>query len=103
MKRRILVCAFACVADPGSKFLGGGDLMAWNLVKRLNRTYRLWVLTASQNSEAIKAALRQDHLPGVRFVCVHLPGWLQPLLRHQGGVQLYAYLWQWRATRPYQV
>jgi glycosyltransferase involved in cell wall biosynthesis len=71
--------------------------MAWNLVKRLRHAHRLWVLTAAQNREALEAALRQEPLANVEFVYVDLPGWLRPLLRHQGTLQLYAYLWQWRA------
>ena len=71
--------------------------MAWSLVKRLGRVHRLWVLTAAQNCEAIEAALKEKPLPDVQFVYVELPGWLHPLLRHQGGLQLYAYFWQWKA------
>jgi glycosyltransferase involved in cell wall biosynthesis len=71
--------------------------MAWNLVKRLARAHRLWVLTAAQNSQAIEAALEKQPLPDVQFVYVGLPGWLHALTRHQVGIQLYAYLWQWKA------
>jgi glycosyltransferase involved in cell wall biosynthesis len=96
-KLQLLIGAYACAADPSTRFFGGGDLLAWNLVRRLGQTHRLWVLTASQNRQAIEAALKADRLPGVQFVYVDLPGWLHFLLRHQGGIQLYAYLWQWRA------
>lgn len=96
-KLRVLMCAFACAADPSTKFFGGGDLMACNMVKRLGRVHRLWVLTAAQNRKAIEAALKAKPLPDVQFVYVELPGWLHPLLRHQGGIQFYAYLWQWKA------
>jgi glycosyltransferase involved in cell wall biosynthesis len=71
--------------------------MAWNLVKRLGRAHRLWVLTAAQNREAIAAVLEKQPLADVQFVYIDLPGWLHALLRHQAGIQLYAYLWQWRA------
>jgi glycosyltransferase involved in cell wall biosynthesis len=71
--------------------------MGWNLVKRLGRGHRLWVLTAAQNCEAIEAALKKQPLAGVQFVYVGLPGWLHALMRHQVGFQLYAYLWQWKA------
>ena len=97
MGKRILVCAFACAADPGSKFFGGGDLMAWNIVQRLGRPHRLWVLTASQNQRAIEAAVEREAPPQVHFVYLDLPGWVHFLLRYQGGIQFYAYLWQWRA------
>ena len=97
MKPRILVCAYACAADPAAASFGGGDLMAWNLIKRLSQTYRLWVLTDSQNAEAVRAALKRDPLSRAHFVYIRLPGWLDPLLRRQGGIQFYAYLWQWLA------
>ncbi len=97
MKPRILVCAYACAADPAAAFFGGGDLMAWNLIQRLSQTHRLWVLTAAQNEEAVRVALERDPLSRAHFVYIRLPGWLNPLLRHQGGLQFYAYLWQWLA------
>jgi len=96
-KLHVLVSAYACGADPSTKFFGGGDVMAWNLVKRLGREYRLWVLTAAQNRQAIDAALAKESLPSVEFVYVGLPARLQGLLRHQGALQFYAYLWQWKA------
>jgi glycosyltransferase involved in cell wall biosynthesis len=71
--------------------------MAWNLVTRLSRAHRLWVLTAAQNAEAIAAELKKHPLADVQFVYADLPGWLRPLLRGQSGLQLYAYLWQWKA------
>jgi len=91
------MCAYACVVDPASNFPGGGDLMAWNLIKRLGRAHRLWVLTAAENRRALEAALGKEPLPSVEFHYVGLPGWLRPLLRAQVGLQLYAYLWQWKA------
>ncbi len=97
MKPRILVCAYACAADPAAAFFGGGDLMAWNLIQRLSQTHRLWVLTASQNEEAVRAALERDPISRAHFVYIRLPGWLNPLLRRQGGIQFYTYLWQWLA------
>jgi glycosyltransferase involved in cell wall biosynthesis len=97
MPSRVLICAYACVADPASKLPGGGDLMAWNLVKRLGRAHRLWVLTAAENRGALEAAIEKEPLPSVEFHYVGLPGWLRPLLSAQVGLQLYAYLWQWKA------
>jgi len=97
MSSRILICAYACVVDPASKSPGGGDLMAWNLLKRWNRVHQFWVLTAAQNRDAIEATLKKEPLPSVEFHYVDLPGWLHPLLRHRGSLQFYAYLWQWKA------
>ena len=97
MNHRLLIGAYACLVSPEAEVPGGGDLMAWNLVKRLGRAHRLWVLTAAQNREAIEAALKKQPLPDVQFVYVGLPGWLHALIPHQVGIQLYAYLWQWKA------
>jgi len=97
MKPRILICAFACAADPHQMFFGGGDLMAWNVIKRLGYVYQLWVLTEAQNRKPIENKLSKGPLPNVRFVYVGLPAFLQRLARSQGGIQLVAYLWQWVA------
>ncbi|MBZ5671814.1 MAG: glycosyltransferase family 4 protein [Acidobacteriia bacterium] len=97
MSRRVLVCAYACVADVGSPQPGGGDLMAWKIIKRLSRLHRLWVLTAAQNRPAIESALQKEPLPNVTFVYLGLPRFFEPLLRAQGLLQFYAYLWQWKA------
>ncbi|HVB33508.1 MAG TPA: glycosyltransferase [Patescibacteria group bacterium] len=96
-QRKVLVCAFACGADPAAKFFGGGDTMAWNIIRRLGRVHRLWVLTAAQNRKRIEAGLEKDPLPDVHFVYVDLPAGLHRLLSWPGGIQLYAYIWQWRA------
>ena len=97
MNHRLLIGAYACLVNREVKVPGGGDLMAWNLVKRLGGAYRLWVLTAAQNREAIEAARKEKPLADVQFVYVDLPAWLNTLVRHQVGLQLYAYLWQWKA------
>lgn len=97
MKKRVLICAYACVADVGSLRPGGGDLMAWKIVRALSREHDLWVLTAVQNRPAIQAATEKEPLPNVQFEYVSLPEFLSPLLQKQGLLQFYAYLWQWKA------
>jgi glycosyltransferase involved in cell wall biosynthesis len=94
---RVLVCAYACYGNPGEECLGGGDLMAWNIVKRLAALHQLWVLTSSQNRASIESALEREPMPTVAFHYVDLPGWLRFLQRFQVGIQFYAYLWQWKA------
>jgi glycosyltransferase involved in cell wall biosynthesis len=96
-RTKVLISAYACVQDPAVNLPGGGDLMAWNVIRQLRQRHELWVLTASQNRKAIEAELEKDPMPRVRFVYVGLPGWLYRLNRAQGGYQFYAYLWQWRA------
>jgi len=97
MRLRLLISAYACVADPAVSVPGGGDLLAWNLIRRLSQIHSLWILTASRNRAALESALELNPLPDAHVVYVGLPGWLDFLMRGQGGFQLYAYLWQWRA------
>ena len=96
-RTKVLISAYACVQDPAVNLPGGGDLMAWNVIRQLRQRHELWVLTAVQNRSAIEAKLEKDPMPEVHFVYVGLPGRLYGLNRAQGGYQLYAYLWQWRA------
>jgi glycosyltransferase involved in cell wall biosynthesis len=97
MNHRLLIGAYACLVSPEAVVPGGGDLMAWNLVNCLGRVHRLLVLTAAQNRTAIEAALKEKPLPNVQFVYVGLPRWLHVMIRRQVWVQMYAYLWQWKA------
>jgi len=94
---KVLISAYACLRDPSTSLPGGGDLMAWNVIRQLSQRHELWVLTARQNRGAIEAELEKDPMPRVHFAYVGLPGWLYRLNRAQGGIQFYAYLWQWRA------
>jgi glycosyltransferase involved in cell wall biosynthesis len=71
--------------------------MAWKIIRSLSHMHQLWVLTAVQNRPAIESALRKEPLPNVTFEYVGLPRVFAPLLRAQGSLQLYAYLWQWKA------
>jgi glycosyltransferase involved in cell wall biosynthesis len=67
------------------------------VVRQLGRFHEVCVLTSAQNRSSIEAALRQEVLPNVRFHYVDLLRWLAFLRDVQGGIQLYAYLWQVRA------
>jgi glycosyltransferase involved in cell wall biosynthesis len=94
---RVLISAYSCLGNAGHPFPGGGDLMAWNLIKRLAGFCDLWVLTCEKNREAIEKALAREAIPGVEVYFAGLPAWMTPLLRSPGGLRLYAYLWQWSA------
>jgi len=96
-ENRVLLCAYACLGNPGEKHPGGGDLMAWNVVKQLSGTYPICVLTSADNREVIESTLRREVLPNLEFVYVDLPAFLHRMRRWQGGIQFYAYLWQWKA------
>jgi glycosyltransferase involved in cell wall biosynthesis len=96
-RRRVLIAAYSCLGNAGHPLPGGGDLMAWNVIKRLARFCDLWVLTCEKNREAIEEALAQEAIPGVEFHFAGLPAPMTALLRFPGSLHLYAYLWQWSA------
>lgn len=93
---RALICAYAC-APPGSpSFHGGEELLGWRLVQEMSRRHEIDVLVSAEHQDSIKG--RSTDLDA-RFVFVDLPPLLTGLRNWQGGIQLYAYLWQVRAYR----
>lgn len=95
--RRILACAFTCCPPGAPGFSGGEDVLGWNLLRQIARVYELWVLTNAEDRASIELALEQQPVPNLNFHYVDLPHTLRPLLRIQGGHQLYYYLWQTKA------
>jgi glycosyltransferase involved in cell wall biosynthesis len=95
---RVLACAYACQPEGSLEWAGTGELiLGWNIAKQLARFHEVWVLTHSQHREVIEERVSREPDPNLRFEYIDLPRWLRPLLRIQGGIQLYAYLWQVRA------
>jgi glycosyltransferase involved in cell wall biosynthesis len=92
---RVLICAYACSPSADTERFGGGELiLGWNVARQIATFYDVHVLTHSCNRRAIEAACQSETLPNVRFHYLDLPGRLELLRRVQGGIQLYAYLWQ---------
>jgi glycosyltransferase involved in cell wall biosynthesis len=96
-RARVLISAYSCLVNAGHPFPGGGDLMAWNVIRRLGRACDIWVITCDENRSAIEERLRKEPVPGVEFHFVGLPRWMNPLLGSMGSLHIYAYLWQWAA------
>lgn len=96
-RARVLVSAYSCLANAGHPFPGGGDLMAWNVIRRLGRWCDVWVITCDKNRAAIEAKLSQEPVPSVNFHFVGLPRWMNPFLGAMGSLHVYAYAWQWAA------
>ncbi|XOB41513.1 MAG: glycosyltransferase family 4 protein [Candidatus Nealsonbacteria bacterium] len=97
-KLKVLVCAYACQPGGSLKWVGLGELiLGWNIVNQLGRFHRIWVLTHSQNRAGIEAALQKKILSNVHFYYIDLPALFRPLLNFEGGIHLYAYLWQIKA------
>jgi glycosyltransferase involved in cell wall biosynthesis len=94
---KILVCTFACHPGDGAGFSGGEDLLGWNIVHQIARFHDVTALTLADNHAAIDTALAQKPTPNLHFVYLDLPRWLKPLYKIQGGIQIFAYLWQIRA------
>jgi glycosyltransferase involved in cell wall biosynthesis len=94
---RILACAFTCCPPGTPGFSGGEDVLGWNLLQQIARTHEVWALTQEADLHNIDQGLNERPVPGLHFHYVGLPQWLSPLLKIQGGHQLYYYLWQIRA------
>ena len=96
-RRRILACAFAC-SPPGTPgFSGGEDVLGWSILQQIARVHDVWALTQAGDRPSIEQSLTERPVQGLHFHYVGLPAWLSPLLKFQGGHQLYYYLWQIKA------
>ena len=94
---RVLASVFTC-CPPGKRgFTGGESLLGWNLLKQIARFHEVWAITHEQDRVTLDEAVQEEALSNIHFEYVALPSWLRPLLRMQGGHQLYYYLWQLKA------
>lgn len=91
---RILACAFACAAPGTPGFTGGESALGWNLLRQIARRHEVWALTREVDRPSLEQALESDPVPNLHFQYFDLPRWLRPLLRIQGGHQIYYWLWQ---------
>jgi glycosyltransferase involved in cell wall biosynthesis len=86
---KVLLSAYAC--EPGK---GSEPGIGWNWVRQIARFAEVWVITRSNNREAIEKALVEEPLPNVHWVYFDLPRWARFWKKGQRGVHLYYYLWQ---------
>lgn len=97
-KLNVLVSAYACLKDPDRRFGQGGEgVLGWNIVKQLSRFHEIYVLTHADNRSIIEDELKKEPISNTKFYYLDLPRWLKFLQKFQGGIQLYAYLWQIKA------
>ena len=96
-RRRILTCAFTCCPPGTPGFSGGEDILGWNLLQQIARVHEVWALTHAEDRASIEQGLIERPVQGLHFHYVGLPQRLRPLLKFQGGHQLYYYLWQIKA------
>lgn len=97
--RRVLACAYACSPPDSEGFAGGEELLGWKLAREIGRRFDAHALVDERHRGPLEAA-RGEREAGLPFtpVYVDLPSVLSPLRRVQGGIQLYAYLWQAKAA-----
>lgn len=86
---RVLLSAYAC--EPGR---GSEPGQGWNWSLQAARHHDVWVLTRSNNREAIERALAVTPQPGLRFYYYDLPAWLRSWKRRHRAVRIYYVLWQ---------
>jgi glycosyltransferase involved in cell wall biosynthesis len=72
-------------------------LLGWSLLKQIARCHEVWALTHATWRSSIQEALEEESIENIHFQYVGLPKIFLPLLRVQGGHQLYYYLWQIKA------
>jgi len=89
---RILACVFTCCPPGESGFTGGESLLGWNLLNQIARFHEVWALTQEEDRATIEHTFNEHYTPNIHFRYVGLPSFLKPLLRLQGGHQLYYYL-----------
>ena len=97
-KRRILACVFTCCAPGKAGFTGGESLLGWSLLNQISRYHDVWALTQEADRAAVEESLAEYPSSNIHFEYVDLPFFLRPLLKIQGGHQIYYYLWQLRAS-----
>lgn len=88
MKRRILVIAYACEPDKGSE-----PAVGWNICLGLAQKHEVWVLTRSNNRQAIEEALAKAPIQSLHLVYFDLPFQLRKWKRGQRGIRLYYLIW----------
>jgi glycosyltransferase involved in cell wall biosynthesis len=97
MRLRVLLSAYACEPHRGSE-AGIG----WNWVRQAARFHEVWVMTRSNNREAIEAAASSLPPGAVHWIYYDLPRSLRFWKRGARGMRVYYYLWQigiWRLAR----
>ena len=71
--------------------------MGWNLLQQIARFHEVWAITQEQDRASLEQTIPEEAPSNIHYQYVSLPPLFRPLLRIQGGHQLYYYLWQLRA------
>lgn len=91
---RILISAYGC--EPGK---GSEPGVGWHWVMEMAKNNELWVITRSNNREAIENALTVELKDRVYFIYYDLSGIIRKIKRKEKGLYPYYFLWQFGAYR----
>jgi glycosyltransferase involved in cell wall biosynthesis len=91
---RVLISAYACEPDKGSE-----PGVGWNWALAAAERHEVWVLTRSNNREAIESDLGDTGGPALHFAYVDLPPRARAWKRGRVGLRVYYLLWQFLAAR----
>ena len=86
---KILISAYACEPCKGSE-----PGVGWNMAQEISKHHDVWVITRTNNREAIDTTLLFNTTPGLHFVYFDLPTWIKCLKKRNRGLHLYYYFWQ---------
>jgi len=91
---KILISAYGC--EPGK---GSEPGVGWHWVLEMAKSNELWVITRSNNREAIEKALTVELRDRVHFIYYDLTGIIRKIKRKEKGLYPYYSLWQLGAYR----
>jgi|GEM_PF-255856 len=97
-KLKILICAYACQPHGCLKWAGPGEMiLGWNMVLQISKNNKAYVLTHTANRKDIEQEKINNSKDNLNFYYISLPKQFDFLLNFEGGLHLYAYLWQIKA------
>jgi glycosyltransferase involved in cell wall biosynthesis len=71
--------------------------VGWSWTREIARFHEVWVITRTNNREAIESAQTIHPLANVHWVYLDLPRWARFWKKGQRGIHAYYFLWQIRA------
>jgi glycosyltransferase involved in cell wall biosynthesis len=91
---QILVSAYGCEPNKGSE-----QGVGWHWVLEMAKTEELWVVTRSNNKDAIESTIPASFAGRIHFIYYDLPKVVKRFKRNEKGLYLYYALWQWGAYK----
>lgn len=92
--KKILISAYGCEPSKGSE-----QGVGWHWAREIAKTYEVWVITRTNNREAIEAELGRTDAARIRFVYFDLHPAVLRRKRGPRGLYWYYFAWQWGAYR----